>query len=103
VGKGNGCDLAFFFDGVHVNAETELVVATGCISTMYYTFDMMDVKMKFEESMRGDGGRDDGGEKVTREGVRTACRHPSRAQGDRGTSCSFYGISTPDPQSAVYS
>jgi hypothetical protein len=32
VGERDGRDLAFFFNGVHVHAEAELVVATGYIS-----------------------------------------------------------------------
>jgi hypothetical protein len=56
VGERDGRDLTFFFDGVHVHAEAELVVATGYISKIYYSCDLIDVNIKVEESVRGDGG-----------------------------------------------
>jgi hypothetical protein len=34
VGKDHRRDLVFFFDGVHVHAEAELVVAVGCVGVM---------------------------------------------------------------------
>jgi hypothetical protein len=63
------------------------------VATGVHQYDVILIRDdRCEDEGSGEGERrgwkgDDGGQEVMKEGVRTACKRPSRDQRDRGTSC----------------